>query len=384
MSDLSRRTFLSTLGAGSVVMAAGSLLAETPDIGAVMPTKGPTSDRPLPKNESSDSRHYRPPYRFGFGGVAIGNAFAPVTDEEARRTLEAAWAAGVRYFDTSPWYGLGLSERRIGQFLDDHSPDDYVLSTKIGRILEATDERKDVGIWKRPSPFSYRYDYTADGTRRSIEDSLQRLGVSRIDIVFIHDLSPDNGDMGEKWTEYFDQAAKGAMPELIKMRDEGLIKAWGFGVNRPQPALRAIEESDPDIFLLATQYSLMEHQDALENTFPKLEERGISVVVGAPLNAGYLAGRERYNYSGQIPDWAPEKRSRISTIAEKHGIDLRTAALQFAAAPAVVSAVIPGARNAAQAEADAESMRVKIPGQFWDDLKSEKLIAENAPVPRFS
>lgn len=362
-------------------MATRSLFAAESEIGSVMPTKGQVTDKPLPTNEPSKSGHYRPPFRFGLGGVAIGNGFAPVADEAAYATLEAAWAAGVRYFDTSPWYGLGLSERRFGQFLDNHSPDQYVLSTKVGRLLEAADKPPKAGIWKKPSSFSYRYDYTADGVRRSIEDSLQRLGISKIDVVFIHDLSPDNSDMGDRWTEYFDQAAKGAMPELIRMREEGMIKAWGFGVNRPEPALRAVEVSDPDIFLLATQYSLLEHQDALEQTFPKLDEHGASVVVGAPLNAGYLAGRERYHYSGEIPDWAPKKRARVSAIAEQHGIDLRTAALQFAAAPKTVSAVIPGARNAAQIEADVQSMKVTIPDEFWTALKSEGLIAENAPTP---
>jgi len=382
MSKFSRRLFLSSVGAGTTAMVAGSLTAAEPGAGAVMKTEGPTAKRPLPKNQNNQQGHYRPPTRFGLGGVAIGNGFAPTSDHDADATLQAAWSAGVRYFDTSPFYGFGLSERRFGHFLDNHSPDEYVLSTKVGRVFTAADEPPQAGIWKQPSSFKYHYDYSAEGTRRSIEDSLQRLGVSQIDIVFIHDLNEGNGDLGQEWTQYFDQAVNGAMPELCKMRDEGIIKAWGLGVNQPEPALRASQESDPDLHLLATQYSLMDHDTALHETFPKLEEKGISVVVGAPLNAGYLAGRERYHYDGKIPEWAPQKRSRISAIADEHGVDLRTAALQFCLGPDVVSAVIPGARNPAQIEADAKSMKVVIPKDFWSELKQAGLIAKDAPVPK--
>lgn len=326
------------------------------------------------------SGHYRPPVRFGLGGVAIGNGFRETSDEEADETLQAAWAAGVRYFDTSPWYGLGLSERRFGHFLDQRKREDFVLSTKIGRLLVPDPEFKH-GMWKGNLGFNYKYDYTAEGARRSVEDSLQRLGLSSIDIVFIHDLSPDNGDMKEKWTEFFEIAAKGAMPELTKMRGEGLIKGWGFGVNTPQPILKALEVSDPDIFLAATQYSLMKHEEALENLLPACERHGVSIVVGAPLNAGYLAGVDRYDYSGKIPDGFAEKREKIRRIAKEHGTDLRTAALQFTAAPKVVAATIPGARSAKQVEENAASMKATIPSEFWTALKKEKLIAENAPVP---
>ncbi|WP_221189782.1 aldo/keto reductase [Azomonas macrocytogenes] len=319
--------------------------------------------------------------RLGLGGVAIGNAFAESTDEQSQATLAAAYAAGVRYFDTSPWYGLGLSERRFGHFLHTRKADDYVLSTKVGRLLTATHKLPKT-MWHNPSPFDYRYDYSAAGVRRSVEDSLQRLGVSQIDIVFIHDLAPSNGDLGERWTEYFAQAVKGAMPELTKMREEGLIKAWGMGVNDAEPALRCVAEADPDIFLLACQYSLLDHEKTLRDTFPKLAERDISVVVGSPLLAGYLAGRDRYLYRGTIPDWAPAKREQVAAIAQAHGIDIRTAALQFAAAPDVVSAVIPGARTPEQARANVASMSVAIPADFWSELKQQKLIAEDAPLPK--
>ncbi|WP_038160060.1 aldo/keto reductase [Verrucomicrobium sp. BvORR106] len=329
---------------------------------------------------STQSTHYRPPHRFGLGGVAIGNGFKPTSDSQAEETLAAAWASGVRYFDTSPWYGLGLSERRFGHFLHNQKREDYVISTKVGRLLKAGKPR-DKLLWKEPSPFVHTYDYTADGVRRSIEDSLQRLGVESIDIVFIHDLSPDNGDLGERWTEQFNIAAKGAMPALTKMREEGLIKAWGLGVNTIEPALATLKVADPDIFLSATQYSLMHHEDALNRLFPACDDRGVSIVVGAPLNAGFLAGLDRYDYSGKMPESFKEKRARISTLANKHGTDLRTAALQFTAAPPTVSATIPGARSAQQVTENATSMKAQIPAAFWTELKNEGLIAKTAPTP---
>ncbi|QDU82043.1 Pyridoxal 4-dehydrogenase [Polystyrenella longa] len=379
--ESNRRNFLQTMAAAGTVALAGRSLFAAPGIGSVLPIEGNQTGEPLPKNKNHLEGHYRPETRFGLGGVAVGNAFAPTSDEDALAAMQNAWDSGTRYFDTSPWYGLGLSERRFGWFLHNQKPTDYVLSTKVGRLLKAAEAPPADLLWKNPSSFDYEYDYSAEGTRRSIEDSLQRMGVSEIDIVFIHDLSPDNPDMKENWTEYFEVARKGAMPELTRMREEGIIKAWGFGVNRPAPALKAVDVADPDIFLLATQYSLMEHEEALNKTFPVLADRGISVVIGAPLNAGFLAGRDRYNYSSNIPEGFNEKRERMMKIAGDHGVDLRTAALQFCEAPKVVSAVIPGARNAGQARANAESMTVSIPDSFWETLKSERLIAQNAPTP---
>ena len=325
-------------------------------------------------------QHYRPPIKLGLGGVAIGNGFKVTPDAEADEALEAAWDAGFRYFDTSPFYGMGLSERRFGHFLDDKKPEDYTISTKIGRLL-VPDRSSENGLWKGTLNFKYKYDYSAAGARRSVEDSLQRLGIPSIDIVFIHDLSPDNGDMKENWTEYFETAAKGAMPELSKMRDEGLIKGWGMGVNTPQPILKALEVADPDIFLAATQYSLMEHEKALTGLFPAIEKSGTSLIIGAPLNFGFLAGRDRFNYGSTIPDGYLEKREKMSAIAKEHGTDLRTAALQFTAAPAVVSATIPGARTAEQARQNAASLEAGIPVEFWAALKKANLIAQDTPEP---
>lgn len=351
-----------------------------PQPGSVLPTRGRVRDRPLPTNRPA--ARFRPHTRIGLGGVAIGNGFAACSDEQATATLAAAWEAGVRYFDTSPWYGLGLSERRFGQYLGRQPADVRTLSSKVGRLLTATAGPLQETMWDDPAPFRYRYDYSAAGTRRSVEDSLNRLGVPQLDVVFIHDLSPDNeDDLGMPWEQRFAEAAKGAMPELTRMRAEGLIKAWGFGVNRPEPALLALEEADPDIFLLACQYSLLDHAQALHETFPRIAARGASVVVGSPLLAGYLAGRDRYLYEGTVPDWAPARRARVQAICDRHGVDLRTVALQFAAAPEVVSAIVPGARNPQQVLANVASMAVEVPSALWDELKHEGLVEADAPVP---
>jgi len=378
----SRRRFLSLAAAAAALSATTPLFAQSPAPGSVLPTRGtPRPGATLARNAPHTGGRYRPQTRLGLGGAPLGGSLAPTTDAAAQATMAAAWAAGIRTFDTSPWYGLGLSERRMGRELHTHAPDQYTLSSKTGRLLTGTAGPLQKTNWHDPAPFRYAYDYSAAGTRRSVEDSLNRLGVAQLDVVLIHDLSPENTDLGMPWEQRFAEALKGAMPELTRMREEGLIKAWGFGVNRPQPALRAVAEADPDIMLLACQYSLLDHGATLHDTFPKLAEKGVSVMVGSPLLAGYLAGRERYLYGSPIPEWAPAKRARIAAICERHGIDLRTAALQFADAPEVVSSIIPGARSAEQVQANVASMAIAIPADFWAELKQEKLIAADAPVP---
>ncbi|WP_375586314.1 aldo/keto reductase [Cyclobacterium xiamenense] len=333
------------------------------------------------KKRQMDPKKVKLPANYGLGGVAIGNGFRPTTDEQAQLAMEGAWEAGVRFFDTSPWYGLGLSERRFGRFLHNQKREEYVLATKVGRLLKPAKQAPGNNSWKNASPFDYVYDYSASGVRRSIEDSLQRLGINSIDIVFIHDLSPDNGDMKENWKDYFKVAAKGAMPELTKMKEEGLIKGWGLGVNRIEPILETLKIANPDVCLSATQYSLMYHEDALDRLFPACEEKGVDIVVGAPLNAGFLAGIDRYNYWGEMPEGFKEKRRQMTEIANSHGIDLIAAALQFSAAPSVVSAVIPGTRYPDQAKANAAAMKVSIPQAFWAELVDKKLISDKAPWP---
>ncbi len=323
---------------------------------------------------------------FGLGGVPFGNEFAYVTDEDAYATIEAAWNAGVRYYDTSPWYGLGLAERRLGSFLHDQTRSEYVLSSKVGKLLTAS--RKNNAKEYFPfttSPNNLRYDYTADGVKRSIEDSLQRLGVDALDVVFVHDLSPDNPWLPGPWEVQFEIARKGAFPALSKMRDEGTIRAWGLGVNSPEPILKLMEAADANVCLLARQYSLIDHENALHQVFPKAREQGMAFVVGSALNAGFISGSARFNYGKdnyKIPAEAIEKRERLRAIAARHGVDLRTAALQFSGAPDVAVALVVGCSSAQQVLADYTSLKTKIPQAFWSDLRSEGLIEKDAPVPQ--
>lgn len=363
----SRRHFLSLL-AGTAALAAFN-----PDLAFAQGV--------LPQSAKSAGGKYRPRFRFGLGGAPIGGSLgSAVSDQDAHQILVNAWDAGVRLYDTSPWYGLGLSERRFGELLHDKPRDEYVLSTKVGRILTGAPKPPKTA-WANPDSFNYTYDYSASATRRSVEDSLQRLGVSSIDIALIHDLSPDNADIKDRYDQLFQQATQGAMKELTKMREEGLIKAWGLGVNTLPPILSTLEVAKPDLFLAACQYSLIEHQQSVEKLFPACRKHGVSLLVGSPLNAGFLAGSQRYNYGQTIAKEHIAKRDKLRAVCAKHKVDLRTAALQFCAAPDVVSAIVPGARKPDQVKQNVASMEVKIPAAFWSDLKAQKLIFEQAPVP---
>ncbi|WBL23614.1 aldo/keto reductase [Zunongwangia sp. HRR-M8] len=372
-----RRNFIqkSILGSAGILAAPSILSAASTASDAI----------PSAKIKNNHLREkFKPEWKFGMGGVAAGNGFHVNSDEEIRGAMDAAWENGVRYFDTSPWYGLGISERRMGSYLFNKNREDFVLSTKVGRLLipDANFSMPD-GLWKGKLNMNYTYDYSAAATRKSVEDSLHRLGLAYLDIVFIHDLSPDNPDFSRSdYEKYFEQAKNGAMPELTKMREEGLIKAWGLGVNTTEPILETIKVADPDIFLSAKQYSLIYHEDDLNNVFPVCEREGISIVVGAPFNSGFLAGKDRFDYSKDIPEKYLEKRAELQKVADKYKVDLATAALQFCAAPAVVSSVIPGASSAAQSSANAKSMSVNIPSDFWKELKTKGLIAQNAPEPK--
>lgn len=337
-------------------------------------------------NTSSGSNvRYKPPFKFGLGGVPLGNEFAVVPDKDAYAILEAAWSAGVRYYDVSPWYGLGLAERRYGSFLHNKKRSEYVISSKVGKLLKASKTAKNSELFPfSPSPNDVIFDYTSSGVRRSIEDSLQRLGIDSLDIVFVHDISPDNKLLPTNWQEQFDVALNGAFPELTRMREEGLIKGWGIGVNTAEPILRVLREADPDVCLMASQYSLIDHKNALNQLFPEVRRKSASLVVGSSLNAGFISGSARYNYgkdSYKIPTEFLEKRKQLREVAANHGVDLRTAALQFSASPDVAAALVVGASSEQQILADYTSMQTKVPSEFWADLKAQNLIEQNAPTP---
>lgn len=331
-------------------------------------------------------QRYRPPHDFGLGGVAIGNEFQFATDEQAEATLSAAWDAGVRYFDVSPWYGLGLAERRYGRFLARKPRDEFVISSKVGKLLRASRDNEAKKYYPfTTSPNTPHFDYTADGVRRSIEDSLQRLGLDRLDMVFVHDLSPDNAYLPEDWETLWHVAEQGAFPALTRLREEGVIDGWGMGVNCPQPILKCLEVADSDVHLLASQYSLIDHANAVEEVFPAARAKGVSFVVGSSLNAGLLGGAHRYNYgedNAVIPGDKAEKLDKLRKIGGKHGVDLVAAALQFSLAPDVASALIVGTANPVHLLADHAALQATIPPAFWAELKAEGVVHADAAVPR--
>src|SRR2546421_4308704 len=382
MNMNTRREFLSITLKGATMAAATGLLAEA--AAADIPGNAGSAQT----SGGNSNGHYKPPFKFAMGGVPLGNEFEVVTDKDAYATIEAAWNAGVRYYDMAPWYGLGLAERRYGNFLHNKKRSEYVLSTKVGKLLKAskTAKNKEYSPFS-PSPNDVIYDYTASGVRRSIEDSLQRLGIDSIDIAFVHDISSDNKYLPTPWPEQFEIARKGAFPELTRMREEGLIKGWGIGVNTPEPIMRLLEVADPDVCLLASQYSLIDHKNALDQVFPATRAKNVSFVIGSSLNAGFISGSPRYNYGKQsykIPPAFLEKRKRLRGVASNLGVDLRTAALQFSAAPDIAAALVVGASSEQQILADYTSIQTKLPTEFWADLKAQNLIEQNAPGPQMA
>jgi D-threo-aldose 1-dehydrogenase len=331
---------------------------------------------------------FQPQFSFGLGGVTLGNEFDKHTDKDAEATLETAWEVGVRYYDVAPWYGLGLSERRFGHFLHNKNRDDYLLSSKVGKLLKASKHNRHAEMYPlSDSPNDLIIDYTADGVRRSIEDSLQRLGVSHLDIVFVHDLSPDFAFFPTPWEEQYEIARRGAFPALSKMRDEGIIRGWGVGVNTPFAILKVMKDADPDVCLCARQYSLIDHANAVNELFPAVRAGKVSLVIGSALNAGFISGSPRYNYGKdnyKIPPEVIAKRDRLRAVAARHGVDLRTAALQFSSAASEAVALVVGAGSSQQIQADYNSLQAKIPTDFWAELKQERLIEPGAAIPQLS
>lgn len=318
------------------------------------------------------------PGPLGFGGAPLGDMFERTDNRTAYATLEAAWDQGIRHFDTAPHYGAGLAEQRFGSFLATKPRDEYFLSTKVGRLLDPSPSGPEPdppfvhGLW-----FRRRLDYGADAARRCVEDSLQRMGVGRLDVVYIHDLAEDA--LGPEWTEHFRVAMQGAAKALTELREQGVIRGWGLGVNRVEPCLRAMDEADPDVFLLATQYHLLDTTGA-ETLFPRCQERGARVVVGSPFGSGILAGGDHYNYQDASPE-ALWQRDRLRHVCDRHGVDLKAAALQFSAAHPAVAAVIPGAKRPERIPQNVELMRAKIPAAFWSELRERHLLPEHAHTP---
>lgn len=314
----------------------------------------------------------------GMGGAPLGNLLTAIPEADAVGAVHAAWEAGIRHFDTAPHYGAGLSEHRMGSVLRQYPRAEFTLSTKVGRLLDPVAEVPEIADnFQHGLSFRRRLDYSHDACLRSIEDSLQRLGLSRIDVVYIHDCGSDW--LGDAWTEQFEIAITGAAVALTRLREEGVIGGWGFGVNVVDPCLRALERADPNIFLVAGRYTLLDH-GALTELLPVCEARGAKVVLGGPYNSGLLAGGDTFNYE-RAPADLVARAKQLAALCARHGVDLKAAALQFCAAHPAVAAVIPGPRNATEVTQNAAMMQAPIPLALWSDMKAEGLLPAAAPVP---
>ncbi|MGH7359721.1 MAG: aldo/keto reductase [Candidatus Rokuibacteriota bacterium] len=342
------------------------------------------SDRPIAPGETRTLGHSAVRVTsLGFGGAPLGNLFRALDDRQALDAVRRAWAAGVRYFDTAPLYGSGLSEQRIGAALAGEPRDAFVLSTKVGRRLVPRNPGRPPpeSAYVDVPPLDPVFDYTAEAARGSLAGSLERLGIARVDIVLIHDLGPVTH--GADDARRYAQAMDGAYRVLHDLRAEGAIGAIGVGANEWEILERCARDGDFDCFLLAGRYSLLE-QTALERFLPLCARRGIGVIVGGPYNSGILASGTRrdptYNYR-PAPPAVLERVRALERVVAAHGVPLAAAALQFPFHHPAVAAVIPGARAPEEVEANLGLLRHAIPPALWRDLKTEGLVRADAPTP---
>lgn len=322
----------------------------------------------------------------GFGSAPLGNLYRPMTEKEARATLDAAWSAGCRYYDTAPLYGLGLSETRLNGFLRAKPRDSFLISTKIGRLLQLCkpSERSRQGAFFETPSRREVFDYSYDGVMRSLEFSLERLGLDHIDIVYAHDVDVFTHGSKEASDARIREFMDGGYKALVKLRDEGAIKAIGAGINEWEVAEHLARNGDFDVFLLAGRYTLLE-QEALTSFLPYCVEKKIGVVIGGPFNSGILATGPKpgafYNYA-LAPKDILERVKRIETICKKHGVKLAEAALRFPLSHPAILSVIPGGQKPSEVLRNADMLSVKIPTALWRELKAEHLLRADAPTPR--
>ncbi len=322
--------------------------------------------------------------QLGLGGASYGELFHRVTEQEAFGAIQAAWEGGVRYFDTAPWYGRGLSELRTGAGLREHPRDEYVLSTKVGRWLRARPGPDfDRSPWLGGGPFEVVFDYTYDGIMRAYEQSQLRLGLARYDLAVIHDLDHIYHGTGARFEGFLAQLATSGWRAISELRDGGLIRGVGAGVNELGTIPRFLDLLPLDYFLVAMPYTLL-NQEVLDSEFPACVAQGVGFVIGAPYQSGILATGPR---AGANADYAPASQAvmdrvgRIQATCERHGVPLAAAALQFPLGHPSVASVIPGARNAGQVERNLEVFRMDIPADLWAELKHQGLLRADAPVP---
>ena len=309
----------------------------------------------------------------GFGGGPLGGLFAPLDDETAARALEAAWDSGIRYFDTSPHYGIGHSERRIGGLLRDKPGDEATLSTKVGRLLVPQDPagRMDEAF-AVPATHRRVWDFSRDGVLRSVEDSLERMGVDRIDLLLLHDAE-----------EHFEDALSEGLPALAELRAQGVVGAIGAGMYHPGKLARLVQESDVDVVMLSGRYTLLD-QSALNELLPACVVRGVSVLAASIFNSGLLATARPSE--GATFDYAPaapqmiERAHRIADVCDAHGVTLPALAMAFPLLHPAVSGIVVGMRTAEEVRRNIAAFATEIPNRIWDDLRAEGLLDERAPV----
>lgn len=310
--------------------------------------------------------------RLGLGGAPLAGLYSGVSDAQAARVVNTYLDYGLGFIDTAPLYGSGVSETRLGAALSERVRNAFVLATKVGRLL-VPDPDRDQDVWSDDlPPVGPVFDYSYDGTLRSLEESLERLGLDRVDILHIHD--PDN---------HYEEAMKGSYPALVRLRDEGVIRAVGVGMNQAKMLARFAVEGDFDCFLCAGRYTLVDHT-ALKRLLPLCEERKISIIVGGPYNSGILAqgavDGAKFDYR-KAPAQIMERVRRIEAVCGRHGTPLKAAALQFPLAHPAVAAVIPGARSPEEVDENVQMAGFEIPSDFWAELREEGLIPDDAPTP---
>lgn len=309
--------------------------------------------------------------RLGFGAAPIGNLFTAVGDADAAATVDGAWSAGIRFFDTAPLYGHGLSERRLGAALRTRPRDELVLATKVGRLLVPDPGPPPADGFVATPPLRPVFDFSHDATLRSLDASLERLGLDRVDVLHVHD--PDS---------HAEDALRGAFEALRRLRDQGVVRAIGAGMNQSALLARFVREAGVDCVLLAGRYTLLE-QPALADLLPRCAERGVSVIAAGVFNSGLLADPSpgaHYNYH-PAPPALVERARRLAAICARHGVDLKAAALRFPLAHPAIACVLTGARSAAEVEENARLFATPIPLALWDDLRGAGMLGDATPTP---
>ena len=323
--------------------------------------------------------------KLGLGGAPFGDLFNLLSDEQVENTLQAGWDAGVRYYDTAPYYGYGKSEHRVGHFLRNKSRQDFVISTKIGRVLKAASAPENFvsEFWAGGLPFEVEVDYSYDGIMRSYEDSLQRLGLPSVDLLLIHDLDFWFHKTEAKVSAYLVQLSTSGWRALDSLRSSGAIKGIGAGINEMGMIPRFLDVVDVDFFLVALPYTLLD-QKVLDEEFPQCVERNVAAVIGAVFASGILATG---SVEGALYAYSPatekilEKVRRIESVCTRHNTPLAAAALQFPLAHSIVASIIPGALEPEHVNSNVKLIEYPIPADLWSELKNEGLIREDAPTP---